>query len=230
MRRQAIVEIRHSGFERKIFEPTMDRWQAVTETIPGLLSFGEAFYNSFLIVIVSTVVVLVLAIPAAYALSIYPIGNWRDALFFFISTKFLPIVAAILPLWIIARELQLLNTHLVLIILYTAMNLPLAVWMLWSFFSEVPRELIEAAEIDGASIRSQITSVILPIEYPALSDNAGTYLKEAMGRKTLIGFGSSSMKASGTICRSMSSGCTPSTGSICTCIPPGSRLRHLNRP
>ncbi len=155
-----------------LFEPTLDRWQAVTETIPGLLSFGEAFYNSFLIVIVSTVLVLVLAIPAAYALSIYPIGNWRDALFFFISTKFLPIVAAILPLWIIARELQLLNTHLVLIILYTAMNLPLAVWMLNSFFREVPRELIEAAQMDGTGLYGQIKDVMLPIVAPGVAATA----------------------------------------------------------
>jgi len=155
-----------------LFEPTLDRWQAVTETIPGLLSFSEAFYNSFLIVIVSTVLVLVLAIPAAYALSIYPIGNWRDALFFFISTKFLPIVAAILPLWIIARELGLLNTHLVLIILYTAMNLPLAVWMLNSFFREVPRELIEAAQMDGTGLYGQIKDVMLPIVAPGVAATA----------------------------------------------------------
>ncbi|MEX1296826.1 MAG: carbohydrate ABC transporter permease [Candidatus Limnocylindrales bacterium] len=154
------------------FEPTLGRWQAVTETIPGLLSFSEAFYNSFLIVIVSTVMVLVLAIPAAYALSIYPIGNWRDALFFFISTKFLPIVAAILPLWIIARELGVLNTHLVLIVLYTAMNLPLAVWMLNSFFREVPRELIEAAQMDGTGLYGQIKDVMLPIVAPGVAATA----------------------------------------------------------
>ena len=134
------------------FEPTLDRWQAVTESIPGLLSFDEAFLNSFVIVIVSTILVLVLAIPAAYALSIYPIKMWRDALFFFISTKFLPIVAAILPLWIIARDLGILNSYAVLIILYTAMNLPLAVWMLRSFFGEVPRELIESAQMDGTGL------------------------------------------------------------------------------
>ena len=120
-----------------------------------LLSFSEAFLNSFIIVIVSTVLVLVLAIPAAYALSIYPIGNWRDALFFFISTKFLPIVAAILPLWIIARELGLLNTHLVLIILYTAMNLPLAVWMASRSRPDVPRvDISRAPRCDRASRRT----------------------------------------------------------------------------
>lgn len=154
------------------FEPTLDRWQAVTESIPGLLSFDQAFFNSFVIVIISTLVVLVLAVPAAYALAIYPIGNWRDALFFFISTKFLPVVAAILPLWIIAKELGLLNTKQVLIILYTAMNLPLAVWMLNSFFREVPRELIEAAQMDGTGLWGQIKDVMLPIVAPGVAATA----------------------------------------------------------
>lgn len=154
------------------FEPTLDRWQAATESIPGLLSFSEAFYNSFLVVIVSTLLVLLLAIPAAYSLAIYPIRNWRDALFFFISTKFLPVVAAILPLWYISKQLGLLNTHLVLIILYTAMNLPLAVWMLNSFFREVPRELIEAAQMDGTGLFGQIKDVMLPIVAPGIAATA----------------------------------------------------------
>ena len=154
------------------FDPTFTQYDEVTSQIQGLLGFREAFFNSFWAVSISTILVMILAIPAAYALSVRPVKKWRDVLFFFISTKFLPIVAAILPLWIIARELDLLNTRLVLIILYTAMNLPLAVWMLRSFFSEVPRELIEAAQIDGASIRGQITSVILPIVAPGLAATA----------------------------------------------------------
>jgi polyol transport system permease protein len=121
---------------------------------------------------VSTVVVLVLAIPAAYALAIRPVPKWRDVLFFFISTKFLPVVAAILPLWILARDFDLLNTRLVLMILYTGMNLPLAIWMLRSFFQEIPRELIEAAEIDGAGLKGQLASVILPIAVPGIAATA----------------------------------------------------------
>ncbi|MEM9564813.1 MAG: carbohydrate ABC transporter permease [Actinomycetota bacterium] len=154
------------------FDPTLDRYREIASGDQGLLSFGEAFSNSAWAVIVSTILVITLAVPAAYALSIRPVAKWRDVLFFFISTKFLPIVAAILPLWIIARELDLLNTRLVLIILYTAMNLPLAIWMLRSFFQEVPRELIEAAQLDGASLRGQITSVILPIAAPGLAATA----------------------------------------------------------
>jgi sorbitol/mannitol transport system permease protein len=154
------------------FTPTLDEYREVTKSAGGLLSFSEAFTNSAVIVIASTLIVLALAIPAAYALAIRPIHKWRDALFFFISTKFLPVVAAILPVWILARELDLLNTRLGLIILYTAINLPLAVWMLRSFFAEIPRELIEAAEIDGASLRGQLTSIILPMAAPGIAATA----------------------------------------------------------
>lgn len=154
------------------FSPTLDRYSDVTESTTGLLSFREAFFNSFWVVMVSTVIVLLLAIPAAYALAIRPVPKWRDVLFFFISTKFLPVVASILPLWILARNFDLLNTRLVLMILYTGMNLPLAVWMLRSFFREIPRELIEAAEIDGAGLRGQLASVILPIAVPGIAATA----------------------------------------------------------
>jgi sorbitol/mannitol transport system permease protein len=124
------------------------------------------------IVLISTAIVLVLAIPAAYALAIRPVGKWRDVLFFFISTKFLPVVASILPVWILAKNLNLLNSRNALIILYIGINLPLAVWMLRSFFQEIPRELIEAAEIDGASLRGQLTSIILPMAAPGIAATA----------------------------------------------------------
>lgn len=154
------------------FDPTLDRFREVTEAGSGLLSFGEAFGNSFWIVLISTVLVMVLAIPAAYALSIRPMKRWRDILFFFISTKFLPIVGIIMPVWIIARDLELLGTRTVLVILYTAMNLPLAVWMLRSFFAEVPKELLEAAQIDGCSLLGQIRQVLLPIVAPGVAATA----------------------------------------------------------
>jgi sorbitol/mannitol transport system permease protein len=154
------------------FHPTLDRYRDVTKSATGLLSFGEAFANSAVVVIISTLIVLTLAIPAAYALAIRPVAKWRDVLFFFISTKFLPVVASILPVWILARNFHLLNTRLSLVILYTGINLPLAVWMLRSFFREIPRELIEAAEIDGASLRGQLKSIILPMAAPGIAATA----------------------------------------------------------
>ena len=161
-----------NGTPKLFFDPTLDRFREVTEDSQGLLSFSEAFGNSFWIVLISTILVMLLAIPAAYALAVRPMKKWRDILFFFISTKFLPIVGAIMPLWIIARDLDLLGTRTVLVILYTAMNLPLAVWMLRSFFAEVPKELIEASQIDGCSLLGQIRQVILPIVAPGLAATA----------------------------------------------------------
>ena len=160
------------GAPKVFFSPSLDRYREVTKSNPGILSFGQAFSTSAFVVLTSTLIVLTMAIPAAYALAIRPVRKWRDALLFFISTKFLPMVASILPLYILAKEFGLLGTRTVLVILYTAMNLPLAVWMLRSFFQEVPRELIEAAEIDGAGLRGQMTSVILPIAVPGIAATA----------------------------------------------------------
>jgi sorbitol/mannitol transport system permease protein len=154
------------------FHPTFDRYHDVTQSAGGLLSFGEAFANSAFVVLVSVAIVLALAIPAAYALAIRPVHKWRDVLFFVISTKFLPVVASILPIWILARNFHVLNTRTVLVILYVGINLPLAIWMLRSFFQEIPRELIEAAEIDGAGLKGQMTSIILPMAAPGIAATA----------------------------------------------------------
>jgi len=166
------TELDANASPKLFFTPTLEQYRAVTSETPGLLGFGEAMMNSIVIVGVSTLIVMILAVPAAYALSIRPIKKSRDVLFFFISTKFLPIVAGILPIWIIAKNLGILNSRLVLIILYMGFNLPLAVWMLRSFFKEVPVALIEASQIDGATLRQQLQRVMLPIVAPGLAATA----------------------------------------------------------
>ena len=148
------------------------RYSDVANSTPGTLSLQTAFMNSVVVVVVSTLIVLLLALPAAYALAIRPIHKWRDVLFFFISTKFLPIVASIFPIYVYAQKWNLIGTRSALIILYVAINLPLAIWMTRSFFMEVPRELIEAAEIDGTSLIGQLRQVILPIAAPGVAATA----------------------------------------------------------
>ena len=148
------------------------RYGDVGHSTTGTLSLQTAFTNSLVVVIVSTLVVLLLALPAAYALAIHPIHKWRDVLFFFISTKFLPVVASIFPIYVYAQKWNLIGTRTVLIVLYIAINLPLAIWMTRSFFMEVPRELIEAAEIDGTSLVNQLRQVILPIAAPGIAATA----------------------------------------------------------
>ena len=148
------------------------RYSDVSHSTTGTLSLSTAFTNSVVVVLVSTLIVMLLALPAAYALAIRPVHKWKDVLFFFISTKFLPIVASIFPIYVYAEKWNLIGTRTILIILYTAINLPLAIWMLRSFFIEVPRELIEAAEIDGTSLINQLRSVILPIAAPGIAATA----------------------------------------------------------
>jgi sorbitol/mannitol transport system permease protein len=152
---------------RFFFKPTLDQYSAVWNR--GLRSYLE---HSITISVTSTLIVLALALPAAYALSIRPVKKWRDVLFFFISTKMLPIVGAIIPLYIIAKNLHLLDHQLALIILYTAMNLPIAVWMLRSFLLEVPTEVIEASQVDGAGLPRQLRSIVMPIISPGLAATA----------------------------------------------------------
>jgi sorbitol/mannitol transport system permease protein len=138
---------------------TFARYSEVSHSTQGTLSLQAAFTNSLVIVLVSTIIVMLLALPAAYALAIRPVPKWRDVLFFFISTKFLPIVASIFPIYVYAQK-------------WNPINLPLAIWMTRSFFVEVPRELIEAAEIDGTSLINQLRSVILPIAAPGIAATA----------------------------------------------------------
>ena len=151
---------------------TVARYSDVSHSTTGTLSLSAAFTNSLVVVVVSTVIVMLLALPAAYALAIRPVPKWRDVLFFFISTKFLPIVASIFPIYVYAEKWNLIGTRTILIVLYIAINLPLAIWMMRSFFVEVPRELIEASEIDGTNLFNQLRSVILPIAAPGIAATA----------------------------------------------------------
>jgi sorbitol/mannitol transport system permease protein len=125
--------------------------------------------NSVTASVVSTLLVLLLAVPAAYALSIKPVEKWTDVMFFFLSTKFLPAIAALLPIYLIVKEIGMLDNVYTLVILYTAMNLPIAIWMMRSFLAEVPKEILEAAEVDGAGLLTVLIRVVAPIALPGLA-------------------------------------------------------------
>jgi polyol transport system permease protein len=129
-----------------------------------------ALINSLETSIISTILVLALAIPAAYALSIRPVRKWTDVMFFFLSTKMLPPVAGILPIYLFTTKvIDLPDSILVLIILYTSMNLPIAVWMMRSFLAEVPPAIIEAASIDGANTLQIMRKIVAPIAMPGIA-------------------------------------------------------------
>ncbi|OMI34284.1 carbohydrate ABC transporter permease [Streptomyces sparsogenes] len=128
---------------------------------PLLNSLGASLF--------STAFVLVLALPAAYALSIRRVRKWTDVMFFFLSTKMLPVVAGLLPVYLFAKNTGFLDNIWLLVILYTSMNLPIAVWMMQSFLSEVPVALIEAAQMDGAKLPTVLLRVVAPIAAPGIA-------------------------------------------------------------
>jgi sorbitol/mannitol transport system permease protein len=149
------------------FTPTFEHFANVFDSniTPFLL-------NSLMASVFSTVLVVILATPAAYALSLRPVAKWSDALFFFISTKMLPIVAAVLPIYLLAVRMGIKDNIWTMVILYTSMNLPLAIWMMRSFLLEVPREVLEAGEVDGAGLLTSIRKIILPMVSPGLAATA----------------------------------------------------------
>jgi sorbitol/mannitol transport system permease protein len=150
-----------------VFGPTLDQFREVFAS-----GIGPALLNSLFATAVSTVLVLLLGVPAAFAVSLRPVGKTRDVLFFFISTKMLPVVAAIVPIYVVVSDIHMIDNIWTLVVLYTAMNLPIAVWMMRSFFLEVPGALLEAASIDGASISRTMREVVLPVVSPGIAATA----------------------------------------------------------
>ncbi len=149
------------------FWPTLEEYH---EVLSG--DFPPFFINSAIASLGSTLLVIVLGLPAAYALAIRPVKRARDALFFFISTRFLPFAASLVPLYLLARDLQLLDNILALILIYTTINLPLGVWLLRSFLLEIPPDLFEAARVDGASFHHEILRIVVPLISPGLAATA----------------------------------------------------------
>ena len=138
----------------------------------GGASPWPALVNSTVASVASTLLVLLLALPAAYALSVRPVKKWTDVLFFFLSTKMLPVVAGLLPIYLFAKNTDMLDNIWLLVILYTSMNLPIAVWMMQSFLAEVPVAVIEAAQIDGARLPTILARVVAPIALPGIAATA----------------------------------------------------------
>jgi sorbitol/mannitol transport system permease protein len=146
------------------FTPTLDNWEIAIIDSPFLRHIG----NSLIITILSTAAALGLGIPAAYALAFYPTKRSDFTLTWLISTRMLPPVGVIVPLFIIMRDLGLRDTHLSLIIMYTAMNLPLVIWMMRSFFLDVPYEILEAGRIDGVTLFQEFRLLVIPLVLPGL--------------------------------------------------------------
>ena len=142
-----------------IFTPTLENFHEVNERSDYLL-YAK---NSLLTSVLSTVLGLLLAAPAAYAMVFYRNKHTKDILMWMLSTKMMPAVGALVPIYVLAQTAGLLDTRTALVIVFTFSNLPIMVWMMYAHFKEIPVEILEAARIDGADVWQEFRHVLLPL-------------------------------------------------------------------
>jgi sorbitol/mannitol transport system permease protein len=141
------------------FSPTLENFHEVQERSDYL----HYAWNSVVTSVVSTLLGLAIAAPAAYAMAFHKGKRDKDILMWMLSTKMMPAVGALVPIYVLAQKSELLDTQLGLIIVFTLSNLPIMVWMLYSSFKEIPNEILEAARMDGATLWQEATKVLLPL-------------------------------------------------------------------
>lgn len=149
-----------------LFMPTLDSFRVALEQGSGYLHYA---LNSVVSAVVSTLVGLLLAIPAAYAMAFFPTKRTDFTLVWMVSTKFIPAVGVLIPIYLVYKQLGILDNLAGLTLLFTAMNMPLLVWMVYSYFKDIPKDLVEAADIDGASTLQTMRKVILPLALPGIA-------------------------------------------------------------
>ena len=147
------------------FTPTLDNFSEVQVRSDYLLYAS----NSLITSLVSTLLGLALAAPAAYSMAFFRSRRTKDILMWMLSTKMMPAVGALVPIYVLAQTTGLLDTRLALIIVFTLSNLPIMVWMLYSNYKDIPADILEAARMDGATLWQEFRLVLLPLSWGGLA-------------------------------------------------------------
>ncbi len=147
------------------FDWTLENYSIVQERS----DYMRYLWNSVIIAGASTLFGILVAVPAAWSMAFVPSKRTKDVLLWMLSTKMLPAVGVLYPIYLLFIQLELLDTHIGLIIVVMMINLPIIVWMLYTYFREIPKEILEAARIDGASLRAEILYVLTPMAVPGIA-------------------------------------------------------------
>ncbi|WP_119273308.1 carbohydrate ABC transporter permease [Taklimakanibacter deserti] len=147
------------------FDWTLENYEIVQER-SNYLRFVT---NSLILSIGSCLVSLLVAIPAAWSMAFSPGKRTKDLLMWMLSTKMMPPVGALIPVYLIFRDLGLLDTRGGLIAILFLLDLPIIVWMLYTYFKEIPGEILEAARMDGASLWKELVFVLAPMAVPGIA-------------------------------------------------------------
>jgi sorbitol/mannitol transport system permease protein len=148
-----------------LFTPTLESFREVNLRSDYLHHAANSVVTS----LVSTLLGLAIAAPAAYSMAFFRTRRTRDILMWMLSTKMMPAVGALVPVYVMAQTAGLLDSRTALIIVFTLSNLPIMVWMLYSGFKDIPPDILEAARMDGASIWGEFTQVIRPLAMGTLA-------------------------------------------------------------
>ncbi len=138
-------------------------------TVQTQRDYFKPFMNSVVISVGSTLLALLVAIPAAWAMAFSPTRRTKDILMWMLSTKMMPAVAVLVPIYLMFRDFGLLDTRIGLTVMLMLINLPIVVWMLYTYFREIPGEILEAARMDGASLMNEIVHVLTPMAVPGIA-------------------------------------------------------------
>jgi sorbitol/mannitol transport system permease protein len=147
------------------FDWTLENYAVVQERS----DYVKFAMNSVYLALGSTLLALLIAIPAAWAMAFAPGKRTKDLLMWMLSTKMMPPVGALIPLYLIFRDLKLLDSHVGIIIVLMLLNLPIIIWMLYTYFKEIPGEILEASRMDGASIGKELIYVLAPMAVPGIA-------------------------------------------------------------
>jgi sorbitol/mannitol transport system permease protein len=138
-------------------------------TVQARSDYFKHFSNSVIISLGSTLLGLIIAIPAAWAMAFVPGKRTKDVLMWMLSTKMMPPVGVLVPIYLIFRDTSLLDSRIGLTIVLMLINLPIIIWMLYTYFREIPGEILEAARMDGASLGKEILYVLTPMAVPGIA-------------------------------------------------------------
>jgi sorbitol/mannitol transport system permease protein len=144
---------------------TFESYQAVQSQN----DYFKPFMNSVILAVGATVLAMIIAIPAAWAMAFSPTKRTKDILMWMLSTKMMPAVAVLVPIYLIFLRTGLMDTRTGLIILLMLIDLPIVVWMLYTYFREIPGEILEAARMDGATLWGEIIYVLTPMAVPGIA-------------------------------------------------------------
>ncbi|MCY4035398.1 MAG: carbohydrate ABC transporter permease [Hyphomicrobiales bacterium] len=147
------------------FEWTLENYDAVFERA----DYFRFFMNSVIISVGSTVLGLLIAIPAAWAMAFVPGKQTKNILMWMLSTKMLPPVGVLVPIYLLFRDFGMLDTRFGLLFVLTLINLPIIVWMLYTYFREIPVEILEAARMDGAPLLNEVVHILTPMALPGIA-------------------------------------------------------------